>query len=521
MPSYPKHSDRFFSFLCAASLLYLPLGCERSDTPTSTPTTSTSSLRFQKQTPNNIHVVTRESISTRVLASAVLRPTDVIVIRNNINAHFPPPLVEMGYKDEPLRLVYLIQEGTRVKKGDLLYEAASLNLDVWVNRKQYLLESVDYELTRWQSIASVAKLQGQANMTSALQGEQFARFDLDQYLNGTGPMIQQARRDAVTRTAARLEQSQHELIQSEKLYANGYISKADLESDRLLQEERRLANVNAISQRILFEQYRHPRQVLEFERDIAMRQSDYNLSKISAMNQNMNAQRWVTYNQLKSILRTKRLAQSKQDLIDAKMHAPADGVVIYPHSNGIRRSYDLPPIEEGSTIYRGDQIVHIISSNRMHAETLIMSTDLYNVQLGQPVQITTQDLPDRVILGHVENIKYMATQASAFKNPDLLQYRVLINIDSDTTHLKPGMNAQAEILIDHVDHAIVIPIEAITTLTDHKTGQTSHAVALTQNTGENHNTPTNLTPVTLGIRSAFKVQVLTGLNPGDHVKLNP
>ncbi|MHC4993875.1 MAG: efflux RND transporter periplasmic adaptor subunit [Planctomycetota bacterium] len=508
---------RSIAWLGVAPVLCLSAGCERADANASTASAQVpSEISFGGARPAQLYTVGRESITRRILMSAVIRPSDIRIIRNSVGyGEVPPLLLAAGFEREPARLIWLIDEGAEVKKGDLLYELRSDNLRVIEMERQFYLDLVDLALTEWNGKATVARIEGEASMQEAKQDEEFAEYDLDQYTNGTAPVLRQTLVDAVTRTEARLEQARDELIQSEKLFANGYISRTDLESDRLIEEERAMAAVNARSQLNLFEKYTYPRQVLELERAKAMRQSDYNMAQMTAISEISLAERYVTYNKYKKLLRITRLARIKQNIADTKVHAPADGKVIYAKSNGGGRAYYHPPIVEGSNVYFNEQLIHLITSDRKHAEAKLLEMDLSAVRVGQPVEVTVESRPGLVLQGRVESIGYMATQASVYRNPDLRQYKVRVGLDAEDYDLQPGMNALAEVIVGQVDDVVAVPIEAVITGTDPETGQTTHAVAVTGASGVTRQ------PVTLGIRNAFKVEVVAGLDPGEVVLLNP
>lgn len=506
-------------FAGVLSILFVSLGlcalggCDRSDATASTGgDVRGGRYEFGGAGAGVVHRVSRESINDRVLMGGVVRPSDVIQVRNTVGyGAVPPLLLAAGFTKDPAQLIHLIEEGTRVKKGDLLYELRSDNLEVILMEREFYMDLIDLALTEWNGKAKVAKLQGEASMMAAKKNEEFAKYDLVKYQEGDGPAIQQMLEGYVVRTAARYEQAKAELKQSQKLYANGYISSTDLESDRLMEEERGLASVNAQSQLNLFVKYSFPRRVLELERSIAMRQSEYNMAKMVALSELGVAQSIVTYNEFKRDLRILRLVRIRKDISDTKMYAPADGQVIYAKSNGGGRAYYYPPIEEGSSVYKNEQIIHLISSDRMHVEAMLMEMDLDAVKVGQRVEVKVESAPDRVYEGRVEKIDYLATQGSVYLNPDLRQYKVRISLEGDTSELHPGMNALAEVLVNRVEDVAAVPIEAVKTVVDGATGERKHVVTLLGVAGARE------VEVELGIRDAFVVEVVRGVSVGDEV----
>lgn len=462
-----------------------------------------------------VHTVVRGDVTRRVLAGAVIRPSDVIVIENKVGnaGKVTSAMLKMGIQNEYPRLIYLIEEGAKVKKGDLLFELESDQLRLVLNEREYHIDTAVLQVTKWTEGLAMAKMQAEADRLSTEANLEFAEGDLKKYVEGDSPLLGLVLANAVTKTRAKSELAAIELELSLKLHKNGYINDTDLESDRLYAQEMGMAYDLAESQLALFEKYADPRARLELERAIDLRRSEINARRMAAMSDIGVAEEWVRYSLYKQKLRDGRMVEILAAIEATKIYAPSDGTVIYASSNGAIRLEGRPPIAEGSTVYPQEEVVHLISSDRMHAEVKLMEMEVGSVEVGQAIVLTADALPGRRFAARVAGINLMATTANVFINPDLRQYKARIEIESDTEGLRPGMNAVAEIVIGEARGVVVAPTEAVRRERDEESGALVDVVDVV--VGESIQSR----QVVLGIRDAFKVEVLEGLEVGERVLL--
>lgn len=123
----------------------------------------------------------------------------------------------------------------------------------------------------------------------------------------------------------------------------------------------------------------------------------------------------------------------------AELRSPLSGVVVSEH------------IEAGEYVVPGTAIVTIADLKDVWLRAYINETDLGRVKLGQEVEVSTDSYPDKK---YKAVISFIASQAEF--TPKTVQtneqrvklvYRIKINIDNADMELKPGMPADAVIII--------------------------------------------------------------------------
>jgi HlyD family secretion protein len=180
------------------------------------------------------------------------------------------------------------------------------------------------------------------------------------------------------------------------------------------------------------------------------------------------------------------LATAQHNLDEATLKAPFDGVV------------SAVSVQPGGLASAGTAAVTIVDRSKLHIDVNLSETDAAKVQLGQPVTLTFDALPDVTLTGTVATIAPAATTEQ-----NVVTYLVQVEFDAGETPVKIGMSATADIQVQKVDDAILVPSRAIQTSGDAKT------VTVLQGAEQRPVT----VPVTTGITSDGQTEI-TGVGEG-------
>jgi HlyD family secretion protein len=130
--------------------------------------------------------------------------------------------------------------------------------------------------------------------------------------------------------------------------------------------------------------------------------------------------------------------------------------------------------------------------------------DIGQIKMGQEVDIILDALSDAAVSGVITDIAPTADTTGT----GVVTYLVTINIESDDVPLKPGMTANASIVVEEKDGALIVPNWAIRL--DRETGQAFVNRLLADNTIEE-------VPVVTGLRNEQFSEIISGLTEGDVV----
>lgn len=129
------------------------------------------------------------------------------------------------------------------------------------------------------------------------------------------------------------------------------------------------------------------------------------------------------------------------------------------------------------------------------------------IEVGQEVRITADALEGQEFTGHVSKININGTTMNG-----VTTYPVTVEIDNPGD-LLPGMNVSAEILVEHAEHVLSVPVEMV--------GRGNVVQVLPADAYDKDGNPDYSrlveTPVELGRNDDQYIEILSGLNEGDTV----
>jgi HlyD family secretion protein len=180
--------------------------------------------------------------------------------------------------------------------------------------------------------------------------------------------------------------------------------------------------------------------------------------------------------------------------------SPVDGTVV-------SRNVDL-----GQTVAASFQTptLFLIAQDltKMQVDTNVSESDVGPVQLGQKAGFTVDAFPERTFWGVVSQVRQ-----SPITVQNVVTYDVVIAVSNPELLLKPGMTANARIVIAERDNALQVPLQALRFSPDGQQHQHTHAHA--QKTQTNRNAHVWVSES----GKLRKVDVVRGLDDGQVVEI--
>lgn len=181
--------------------------------------------------------------------------------------------------------------------------------------------------------------------------------------------------------------------------------------------------------------------------------------------------------------------ESKRSALTIK--SPIDGTVL-----------DLPG-REGMYITPGSLLAQIGTTSQLEIEADLLSDDLGDVQLGQPVSVTATVLGQEVLTGVVSDIKPRAFAKVSALGVEQRRVPVIIKLNS-SLKLKPGYEVRVSIETARRDGVLLVPREALKS-----TGNGGYRVMKISNNRVVYQ------DVELGLKGREYVEATAGIQEGD------
>ena len=206
------------------------------------------------------------------------------------------------------------------------------------------------------------------------------------------------------------------------------------------------------------------------------------------------------------------------------------------------------PVREGETVVIGIQnspgstLMTIAEMSVLTAEVKVDETDIVNVRLGQPAEVSIDAMPKRPFKAVVSEIGNNAivrstgvsTSQQTSASQEAKDFKVVVTLQNPPEDLRPGLTATAKITTAARGNALSVPIQALTVRTqsdleprrDDK-GAVQAATPQSQPKDKAkeeiqgvfviRNGKGEFVPVQTGIAGVADIEVLSGLKEGDEI----
>ena len=205
------------------------------------------------------------------------------------------------------------------------------------------------------------------------------------------------------------------------------------------------------------------------------------------------------------------------------------------------------PVREGETVVMGIQnspgstLMTIADMSVITSEVKVDETDIVNVHLGQPAEVTIDAIPHKIFHGVVSEIgdnaivrsTGVATSQSSSTSEEAKDFKVVVTLTDPPTELRPGLSSTAKITTATRNNVISIPIQALTVRTraDLAAKDTSKSSVEAANVPADaskqkeevqgvfviRNKKAEFVPVDTGISGTTDIEVTSGVKEGDDV----
>jgi len=251
-----------------------------------------------------------------------------------------------------------------------------------------------------------------------------------------------------------------------------------------------------------------------------------------------------------------RVAQARANLDSSQGHVNIAKAQLVHFSDVLSKTvYTAPyngvvtnlPVHEGDTVVMGIQnapgstLMTVADMSVITAEVRVDETDIVNVRLGQPAEVTIDAMPGQTFKGKVTEIgdnaivrsTGISTSQTTSSTQEAKDFKVVITLDKPPDNLRPGLSTTAKITTGSEHGVLTIPIQALImrdkkALEEQKSGsKNSKPAPATQSKKETQDiqgvfvvTPgkkAEFHPVETGITGTADIQVKSGLKENDEI----
>ncbi len=357
----------------------------------------------------------------------------------------------------------IVDEGTFVKEGDVLIRLADDEIKKQLDNEKLSLESAKSDLISAQNALIIQESDNKSNFSKAQLKLDIAILERTKWENGDVEARREELESAVARAKRQFDRLENKRDNSEELFKDKFISKDQLEQDRIafLDAESSLKIAN-----IRLDVYNE----FEYVKDEKQKRSDIDeataeLERVNTNNSSQLANRKANLNNKTAQLaiREDKVADLEEQIANSTIIAPTDGLVVYATSVGNNwRWNNSGPLIVGRQVHHNEELIILPDTSEMNAVIKVHESMIGKIFPGLDCVVTIDAAEGQTFTGRVDEIGIMAEQGG-WRDPNLREYEVKINLDlpSGDHGLKPSMRCEAEVIMDNVTDVLAVPSHAV------------------------------------------------------------
>lgn len=321
-------------------------------------------------------------------------------------------------------ILEIVPEGTRVQAGDFLIKLDDSALQTELIQQQITCSGSE-------SLA----IEAEATFRSA-------ELTLQEYEEGTFREQKEALESAVFVANENLRRADEYYTFSRKLAERGFVSEVQLEADKIAVEKARKELDVAKTKLEVLEKFTKRKMQTQLQADIQTARA-----KLDAKQKT-----WK--------LDQQRLKEIEEQIAKCVIKAPAAGQVVYANDANRARANAELLIAEGVPVRERQVLIRLPDPNKMRVLAKVHESRISHIHKGMTAEITTDALPDQPLTGSVASVSEYPVPSVNIYTSHIKEYSVEIEIHHPPSELRPGMSAQVDILIEHLDSQLQIPVDA-------------------------------------------------------------
>ncbi len=441
-------------------------------------------------------VVKRGPLRISVIESGTIQAREQIILKSEVEGR--------------TTILSIVEEGSRVKEGDLLIEMDSSELlDAKVDQ-QIRVQNAEASFISSRENLAVVENQAKSDVDKSELAFEFAKQDLKKYVEGEYLNQRKEMESKITLAKEELQTAKEKLEWSKKLFEKEYISQTELQIDELAAHKKKLDLELAENNLRLLEDFTHPRKLAELESDVSQAEMALERAKRKAKADVVQAEAGLKARESEFERQKDKLKKNEEQITKTKIYAPADGLVIYATSAKSRWwRGNSEPLGEGSEVHEREELIYLPTASAVKAEIKIHETSLQKVKLGLPVVVTVDALPGKTFTGYVEKIAPLPDAQMVWLNPDLKVYNTGVFLEGEGDYLRTGMSCKAEIIIEEYDDVMYVPVQAVLRIGGEPTVYVQRGSGFEQR------------KVKVGMDNNRMIRIIEGLQVGEAVLLTP
>ena len=362
-----------------------------------------------------------------IRSTATVAPFDHIVLEQGEIESSSNQVVTSEVKSRGgsgIAILWVVEEGTRVKEGDKLVELDRAELETREKEQK------------------IAVITAEARLATAEANLEQAKIARKEYLEGL--FIQEEKGILAKRAVAeqQLRTATLKLQSGERLVSKGLAKSLQLEADQFaVADAQNKLDVEDAALKVL-RNLTKQKMLVQYDSDIEAATASLSAAE-------------------SELLEEKAEYEDVSSQIDkCVMYAPADGVVVHANRYSSRGGSAEFVVEAGATVRERQEIIRLPDPTLMQIKCKINESRVTLIREGMPAKISVDAIPGLQLVGRVKKVNRYAEPGS-WMSSSVKEYATIVEIIDPPENIRTGMTAEAQIFVEQLPDALQVPIQAL------------------------------------------------------------
>lgn len=414
-----------------------------------------------------------QNVEAPVTQKAFRGPFDHVVleqgeIESSSNVEVKCEVKGKGTSGTPI--LWVIDEGAYIKKGDLVVKLDSSALESEYKSQRITLNAAD-----------AAVISSDALVRQSIIARQ-------EYIEGTYETERKAILSEIAVAEQDLRKAELSLASAERLAAKGALKSLQIEAEQFAVKNASNQLDAAKGRLNVLENLTKEKMLVQFNSDIEKNKAKLDSDKNTAIEEKS------------------KLDEIQQQITACMIRSPNDGQVVYKNKYSGRGGSEFL-VEPGAMVREQQTIIVLPDAAQMQVKAKINESRITLVTEGMAAKIKVNAVQGD-LLGQVTKVNKYAEQGSWFSS-SVKEYATYVRIQDPPPNIRTGMTAEVRIFVEQLADALQIPVSGVYEIQDHQ-------FVLVKN-GDKWDTK----EIKIAATNDKFVTVASGVNEGDEIVLNP
>ncbi len=398
---------------------------------------------------HDIHVVSRQSWDITATANGDLRARKQTVLRSRL--------------ENDAAILEIVPEGSRVKQGDVLVRLNSDDIRSKLDDETLQLSSARSDLIVAESALEIQRNENESEVSQGRVKVELAEIELKKWSEGD-LVEERLKLDLGIEKAQREhERLKTKLERSEALFKREFLSKDELDKDRLAFIEAESNLKTALLAKEVFETYTRAKDEKKLTSDLDEARAEFERITRKAESELASKDADVINKRRRLEIHEDKVNKLKAQLESSVITAPTEGLVVYASSLTQNMwMNDGQKFDVGTVIRPNQEVIILPDTREMIAAVRVQEALLSRIRIGLRALVSIDAAQGRKFDASIEGIGVMA-ETAGFRDPNVREYEITLGLElgGETHALKPSMRCEARIVLASVKDAMTIPVQAV------------------------------------------------------------